>query len=66
MVITGCEGVGTMVGIVVGCRTGGLLCRVCRACVRAIVRVSCGAVRLVDKGVEVSPFDGSMCWIGEG
>ncbi len=66
MLITGGVGVGTLVGIVAGCRTGGLLCRVCRECIRAIVRVSCGTVGLVDVGVVVSPSEGGVCWIGVG
>ena len=55
-------GVGTMVGIVMVGRTGGLFCRVCRECIRAIVRVRCGAVGLVEVGVVVSPFEGGVCW----
>ena len=62
MVITGGVGVGTMVGIVAVCGAGGLLCRVCRECIRAIVRGRCGAVGLVDVGVVLSPFEGGVCW----
>ena len=55
-------GVGVMVGIEVGCRDGGVLCRVCCECIRAIVRVRCGAVGLGEVGVVVSPFEGDVCW----
>ncbi len=59
---TGGVGVGTMVGIVVGCGPGGVLCPLCRKCIRAIVRVRCGAVGFVEVGVDVSPFEGGVCW----
>ena len=58
-------GVGTMAGIVVVCGLGGVLFRVCRECMRAIVRVRCGAIGLVEVGVVMSPFEvGVCCWLG--